>query len=252
MVHSAVRSQSQAVRGSEERQSGYFLHKVVLITGASSGIGRALAFWYLNNGARVALVSKSIRELDNIAKKYPTQAFAVQCDLNTDQNLVDLRLAVAEKFGRLDILINCAGIIFAGDLITTYPQDYDYMVDVHMRTPFILSQLFCEFMKQSQGCIINVSCDKGSRPEPGLVGYCMVKAGLEMLTKSLAMELAPFGIRFNAVAPSYIETNLYRFTGMSEPELDALSKRVKKNMPMQRNCTTSEVAKAIIFLTSEQ
>lgn len=80
----------------------------------------------------------------------------------------------------------------------------------------------------------------------------MVKAGLEMLTKSLAMELAPFGIRFNAVAPSFVETNLYRFTGMSEPELDSLKKRVTLNMPMQRVATTSEVAKAIIFLSSEK
>ena len=80
-----------------------------MVTGASSGIGRALAYWYLNNGARVALIGRDIRELDSIAMKYPSQALAIQCELTTDQNLVDIKLAVAEKFGRLDILINCAG-----------------------------------------------------------------------------------------------------------------------------------------------
>ena len=109
-----------------------------------------------------------------------------------------------------------------------------------------------EFLRKSKGCVINVSCDKGSRPEPGLIGYCMSKAGIEMLTKSSAMELAPFGIRVNAVAPSFIDTNLYRVAGMTELELDALKIRATKNIPMNRVSTTAEVAKTIIFLTSEQ
>ena len=97
------------------------MHKVVVVTGASSGIGRSLAYWYLNNGVRVAIIGRDIRELDNIAQQYPSQALAIQAELTTDQNLVDLRLAVAEKFGRLDILVNCAGVIFAGSTSTTYP-----------------------------------------------------------------------------------------------------------------------------------
>ena len=135
-------------------------------------------------------------------------------------------MALAEKFGRLDILINCAGVIFAGSTITTYPQDWDYLTDVHIRTPFMLTNFFLEFLKQSKGVVINVSCDKGSRPEAGLVGYSMCKAGVEMFTKSSALELAPFGIRVNAVAPSFVSTNLYRVTGMNEPELDSLTNRV--------------------------
>jgi len=86
----------------------------------------------------------------------------------------------------------------------------------------LLTNFFLELLKDSKGCVINVSCDKGSRPEPGLLGYSMCKAGLEMFTKSSALELAPFGIRINAVAPSFVQSNLYRVTGMTEPELDAL------------------------------
>lgn len=98
---------------------------------------------------------------------------------------------------------------------------------------------------------MNISADKGTRPEPGLLGYSMSKAGIEALTKSSAMELAPFGIRVNAVAPSFIDTNLYRSSGLSEPEIDALKIRAKNNMPMARLGLATEVAKAIIFLTSE-
>lgn len=125
------------------------------------------------------------------------------------------------------------------------------MMDINLRTPFVLIQFFIEFLRASKGCVINVSCDKGSRPEPGLISYCMSKAGIEMLTKSAAMELAPFGIRVNAVAPSFIESNLHRSAGMTEPELDALKIRATNNIPMARVGSVTEAAKAIIFLTSE-
>ena len=121
-----------------------------------------------------------------------------------------------------------------------------------MRVPFVLTQFFLDFLKQSRGCVINISCDKGSRPEAGLLGYSMCKAGIEMLTKASAVELAPFGIRVNAVAPSFVDTNLYRYRNMSEPEVDALKKRAAKNIPIGRLGTCPEVAKAVIFLTSEQ
>ena len=83
------------------------------------------------------------------------------------------------------------------------------MMDVNLRAPLFLTSLFQDALKASQGCIVNVSCEKGQRAEPGLLGYCMSKAGLEMLTKSSASELAHFGVRVNAVAPCLTNTNLY-------------------------------------------
>ena len=99
---------------------------------------------------------------------------------------------------------------------------------------------------------MNVSCDKGSRPEPGILGYCMTTAGLEMLTKACALELAPLGIRVNAVAPCIADTNLYRYAGLKEDENEALMKRAAANIPMQRVVRDEEVAKAIIYLTTEK
>ena len=124
-------------------------------------------------------------------------------------------------------------------------------MDINCRTPFVLTQFFLDFLHHSKGCVINVSCDKGSNGEAGLVGYCMSKAGLEMMSKATAMELAPLGIRVNAVAPSFVDSNLYRYAGLTEPELDALKKRAQINIPLQRVAKETEVAKAIIFLTSE-
>ena len=126
------------------------------------------------------------------------------------------------------------------------------MLDVNMRAPYILTKFMLDFLIESKGCVINISSDKGSKAEPGLIGYCMSKAGLEMLTKSSAIELAPFGIRVNAVAPSFMDTNLYRNTGMSEPEIDALKLRATGNNPMARTSQVTEVAKSVIFLSSEQ
>jgi NAD(P)-dependent dehydrogenase (short-subunit alcohol dehydrogenase family) len=98
---------------------------------------------------------------------------------------------------------------------------------------------------------VNVSCSLGSRPNAGTIGYCMTKAGLEMLTKCSALELAPLGVRVNAVSPATIDTNLYRYTGMSEQEYTDFTKRAASNIPLQRIATVEEVARAIIFLTSE-
>ena len=128
-------------------KENYFLKKVIVITGASSGIGRTLAFWYLNNGARVALVARDIQELDRIGKMYPSQALVIQCDLTLDIQCIDMKQVVAETFGRVDVLINCAGVIFAGDLEHTFPQDYDYLMDINLRTPFILTQFFLDFLR---------------------------------------------------------------------------------------------------------
>jgi NAD(P)-dependent dehydrogenase (short-subunit alcohol dehydrogenase family) len=144
------------------------------------------------------------------------------------------------------------GLIFDGDILSTFPQDYDYLMDINLRCAFHMTLIFHKYLEMSKGCIINVSCALGSRPNAGTIGYCMTKAGIEMLTKSSALELAPLGIRVNAVSPATIDTNLFRYTGMSEVEFASFKKRAIANIPLQRIAKIEDVAKGIIFLTSEQ
>lgn len=132
-------------------------------------------------------------------------------------------------------------------------------MDVNLRAPFVMINMFKDLLIRSNGCVVNLSCDKGSRPDPNTLGYCMVKAGLDMMTKSTAVELAHFGVRVNSVAPAYIDTNFYRSAGLSEGEIKKLTVTVGNNTPLNRGVGNNarvaqkeEVAKAIIFLTSEE
>ena len=125
-------------------------------------------------------------------------------------------------------------------------------MDINLRCPFHLSLIFQPHLAERNGCIVNVSSTYGSRANAGTIGYSMTKAGLEMLTKCSALELAPLGIRVNAVSPSIMDTNFYRYTGITEAEYAAFKKRAQGCIPMQRLAQVEEVARAIIFLTSEQ
>ena len=202
--------------GDEFITKRYFALKRVMITGASSGIGRACAFWLLNQGARVALVGRDKAALDSIGEQFPHQAVSVQCDFAIDLNQYDLVTSVVEALGGLDILINAAGLIFENDLEGTFPQDHDYLIDLNLRAVFHICSMCSTFLIKSKGCIVNFSAEWGNRPQQGMVSYCMTKAGVEMLTKCLALELAP--VRVNAVAPGITKTHFFDYLGMSKSD----------------------------------
>jgi NAD(P)-dependent dehydrogenase (short-subunit alcohol dehydrogenase family) len=105
-------------------------------------------------------------------------------------------------------------------------------MDINLRCPFHMTLIFHKYLEMSKGCIINISCSYGARPNAGTIGYNMTKAGLEMLTKCSALELAPLGIRVNAVEASLIDTNLFRYTGMNESEYKSFKKRAASNIPL--------------------
>lgn len=151
---------------------------------------------------------------------------------------------------QLDAIIYAAGAIFDGDAENTYPQDYDYIVDLNLRSIFHITSLLASFLEKTNGCIVNVSSSFGNRPQAGSMSYCMSKAGLEMLTKCCALELAPSGIRVNAVAPGSTDTNLLRYAGYSESEYESYKERVAPLIPLQKIATPDQIAKAIIFLCS--
>ncbi|CAG9326337.1 unnamed protein product [Blepharisma stoltei] len=228
----------------------YFALKRVLITGASSGIGKACAVWLLNQGARVALIGRDLEELEKIGHQFPNQAVAIQCDLAIDRQQYDMVLSAVETFGGLDILINAAGIIFENDLESTYPQDHDYIIDINLRAVYHIIHMCQSFLEKSRGCIVNLSCEWGNRPQQGMISNCMAKAGLEMLTKCLALELAP--VRVNAVAPGMTKTNLFKYAGLTPHEIDVLRNRMMKANPMKKIANPDDIVKAVIFLCSKR
>ena len=110
-----------------------------------------------------------------------------------------------------------------------------------MRAPYVLLNFFQDMLIAAQGCVVNVSCLKGSKPQPGLISYCMSKAGLEMMTKSAAIELARFGVRVNCVSSSFLNTNLYRQAGLTELENESVMSKEADTNPMGRAANIEEV-----------
>ena len=232
-------------------ESKEFLNKTVLITGATSGIGKACALFYLNEGAKVIMSGRDEKTLKDIGEKFPEQAITVKMDLSIDMQVYDLKSSVIETTGGADIIINCAGVMFDADSEKCFPQDYDYTIDVNLRSSFLMFRLFKEFLKPGVS-IINVSCLYGSRPCQGCAGYAVSKAGVEALTRFAAAELAEIGVRVNCVTACPVDTNCYRFVGVSELEYSQIKERISNNIPMQRMANPEDIVRAIVFLSSNK
>jgi 3-oxoacyl-[acyl-carrier protein] reductase len=232
-------------------QDKTLLNKRVFITGATSGIGKACALYYLNAGAKVILCGRDLETLKSIGKKFPEQAAVIKLDLVKELPFFDLKGNVSKILDGLDIVINCAGAIFDGDVEKTFLRDYEYLVDLNLKANFLIMGGLKDLLKKGSS-IVNVSCLYGSKPQSGMIAQCMSKKGLELLTKYAAAEYAPKGIRVNCVTACPVDTNCQRYVGVSETEYSQFKERVGQNIPLGRMATPDEVAKAIIFLSSNK
>ena len=228
-----------------------FYKKKIVITGASSGIGSCCANYFLNCGAQVVLVGRDVEGLKLIAKQYQKNATIIICDLTKDENVYDLKKTIIELFGSIDILINCAGLKLDSDIEKTFPQDFDYSININLRCVFLLIQSFSKFFNQN-GSIVNVSCLYGTRPMQGLISLCMAKAGLEAFTRSAAGEFASENIRINCVSCCPLFSNSLRYVQTNEAENALMEEKMKKNVPLGRMAYPSEPAKTIVFLCSQR
>jgi len=228
----------------------FYLKKIV-ITGASSGIGACCANYFLNCGAQVILVGRDIQNMKSTSKKFPQNSTVIKCDLIDDAQINDLKNSILEIFKSIDILINCAGLKLDSDIEKTFPQDFDYSLNINLRSVFLLIKNLSDYFNQN-GSIVNVSCLYGSRPMQGLISFCMAKAGLEAFTKSAAGELASNNIRVNCVSCCPIISNSLRYVQANEKENALMEEKMKKNVPLGRMAYPSDPAKAIVFLCSKR
>jgi NAD(P)-dependent dehydrogenase (short-subunit alcohol dehydrogenase family) len=232
-----------------------FTEKVVLVTGATSGIGHAVAVKFAEAFAHVVALGRSqeaLTEVENAVKSVGSQALALTVDVTNGD---ETRRAIDEainKFGRLDVLVNAAGHISSGSIETTSLAAWDAMMDVNLRSVFQLMQLATPHLIETKGNIVNVSSVTGLRSFPGVLAYCVSKAALDQLTRCAALELAPKGVRVNAVNPGVVVTEIHKRGGMSEADYEKFLEHSKTTHPLGRVGDPKEIAELIFYLASEK
>jgi len=227
--------------------------KVVLVTGASSGIGRATALKFAAEGCRIAMVARRAGRLAEVlAQVQPGggEAVSIVGDVTRES---DIERAVAEtvsRFGGIDVLVNAAGIIANGTVENTALKDWDYMMNLNVRAPFYLMQKAMPYLVEREGNVVNVSSVCGLRAFPGILAYCASKAALDQLTHCAALEMASKGVRVNTVDPGVVATWLHRTSGMTEDAYAKFLDHSKSTHPLGRVGKPEEVAELIFFLAS--
>jgi NAD(P)-dependent dehydrogenase (short-subunit alcohol dehydrogenase family) len=229
--------------------------RIAVVTGATSGIGRAVAAELLRHGASVFGIGRSDEQLESLAQESNSlegDFHGHVADLTaTDQ--IDRSVAEIETgFGQIDVLVNAAGILKGGNIENTSLVEWDRMMDINVRSVFYLIQKCVPLLEKVRGNIVNVSSVTGLRSFPNVLAYCVSKAAVDQLTRCVALELAAKGIRVNAVNPGVVVTNLHKRGGMSEADYEKFLENAKNTHPIGRAGEAQEVADLICFLASDK
>ncbi len=228
---------------------------VAIVTGASSGIGRATALEFALNGFSVFAVGRNEAELVALRDEAKELSGRVKTTLADVTELAQVDRLIAEaiqNFGQIDVLVNAAGILKGGNIENTILDDWDRMMSINVRSVFYLMQKCVPYLAKTKGSIVNVSSVAGLRSFPNVLAYCVSKSAVDQLTRCAALELAPKGIRVNAVNPGVVVTNLHKRGGMSDEEYENFVANAKNTHPIGRAGEADEIATLIYFLASEK
>jgi len=227
--------------------------KIALVTGASRGIGEAIALAFADAGADVAISSRKLPDLDKVAERIRAtgrRALSVAAHNREPDDLRRLAATVKQEFGRIHILVNNAATNpVMGPLVDMEERTYDQILNTNLKGYFILSQLAARMMidQGGGGNIVNISSVGGVSPDQGLGLYCISKAGINMLTRALAIELGDYNIRVNAIAPGTVKTRFSQALWSNE----ALMAEEFKRTPLKRIAQPEEVARTALYLVSD-
>lgn len=229
--------------------------RTTIVTGATSGIGRATAIRLARAHAAVVAVGRDEPALAEICEAIAAEgspATKVVADVTSGGAPARIVQAALDAHGAIDVLVNAAGIIATGSIETTTDAAWDDMFDVNLRSVFRLMREAVPHLSARKGSIVNVSSVTGLRSFPGVLAYCVSKAAVDHLTRCAALELAPKGVRVNAVNPGVTVTNLHRRSGMGEDAYENFLSRSRETHPLGRVGDPGDIADLILFLVSEQ
>jgi NAD(P)-dependent dehydrogenase (short-subunit alcohol dehydrogenase family) len=229
-------------------------NKTALVTGARRGIGRAIALALAEAGADVAVSDvvtgdgalESVRK--EISRSRP-KSLAIQCDISKRSDVDKMVRLTTEAFGRIDVLVNCAGVWIPGQtLIECSDENWDKVIDTNLKGTFLCCQIAGKIMAgQTSGSIINISSQVGVTPGTGIGAYSISKAAIIMLTRQLALELAGCNVRANAIAPGIVKTD-FNSAFWKGPDVE---KRASGMVPLGRLAEPEDIARTALFLASE-
>jgi 3-oxoacyl-[acyl-carrier protein] reductase len=226
------------------------INRIALVTGASRGIGRACSLELAKAGAKVALAARQTDKLEEVAAEIRAgggEAFVVPLDLSAQESIKEGIARVAREFGRIDMLVNNAGVTKDGLALRMKADDWNFVLQTNLTGAFFcIQQVISPMMRERWGRIVNISSVVGEAGNAGQANYVASKAGLIGLTKSLAQELGSRNITVNAVAPGFIETD------MTAGLKDELKAKITAGIPLGRIGRAEEVACAVRFLCSEE
>ena len=225
--------------------------KVAIVTGGGSGIGKNIALAFGRAGANVVVASRNHANLKGVAEEVKAlgkHALAVVADITRKDEVEHLVQRVVDEFGVIDILVNNSGVLIKAPILELSEEDWDTVIDTNLKGYFLCSQAVGRVMAlQKHGNIVNIASAAAIRPRANNAAYAIAKAGVIMLTRTLARELGEFNIRVNAIAPAVVRTEMSRDLWTNPEELE----NIRTGVPLARVAEPDDIVGSVLFLISE-